>query len=83
MAVRKIRSFVARLVVVAVLAVTLAVGSVAVGHPADASAAKYSCAQAYALGQAWMNYGDIMYAYGNYTAAAAGYGRAAAYFDFC
>jgi hypothetical protein len=71
MAVRKIRSVVSRLVVVAVLAVTLVAGSVAVGHPADASAAKFTCEQAYALSQAGMNYGDIMYVYGNYTAAGA------------
>jgi tetratricopeptide (TPR) repeat protein len=83
MAIRKIWSVVSRLVVVAVLAVTLVAGSVAVGHPADAAAAKYTCAQAYALGQAWMNYGDIMYANGNYTAAANAYGKAVAYFDFC
>jgi hypothetical protein len=78
-----IRSSVVRLVLVACLAVTLVGGSIALSSPSEASAAKYTCAQALSLSRMWLSIGDVYYSVGSYAAAAAAYGKSAAYADFC
>jgi hypothetical protein len=82
-ALRNIRAMGGRLLVVAVLAIALIGGSVTVSNPSDASAARYTCEQAYALGQAWATYGDVMYAYGYLGAATSAYAKASVYFNYC
>jgi hypothetical protein len=84
MAARKFRSIIARFVVVAGLAVALFVGSAAAFQPAGASAMpQYTCEQAFTLGEIWYAYGQVMFSLGQMTNAAAAWGKAAAYFDYC
>jgi hypothetical protein len=82
---RKVRAAVARLVVVAGLAVAVTAGSVAVGHPSQASAmpSLADCYTSYRLGQSWQVYGDLMWGYGYYSQARVAYSVANSYFSVC
>jgi hypothetical protein len=84
MVTQKIRGMVGRFLVIAALALSIGAGSVAVSHPAHASAMpKYTCAQAYQLGQYWQTMGDLYFAWEMWSSAANAYGKASAYYDYC
>jgi hypothetical protein len=81
---RKFRAAIVRLVVVASLAIAVIVGSAAVS-PANVSAMPNldQCYASYRLGQSWRAYGDLMWAYGQYSQARLAYSIANSYFSVC
>jgi hypothetical protein len=81
---RSIRAIGGRLLVVAVLAIVMTTGFVAVDHPSGASAApKLNCLESMQVGQAWQVYGDLMAAYGYTSQARLAYVIANNYFAAC
>jgi hypothetical protein len=84
MALQKLRRMVGRLVVIAALALTIGVGSVAVSSPAQASAQpRLTCAQAYQVAKCFTMVGNDAYSVGDYAAAASAYGTASEFLDWC
>ena len=62
-----------RFAIVALAAATVTIGSLAIVQPASAA---MKCSTAMALASAYMATGDVLYALGQVSAAAAYYGRA-------
>jgi hypothetical protein len=83
MALRKIRGMATRFVVNAALALSIGVGAVAVGNPAEVSASEYSCRDAYALGQYYQQQGDFYYAAKMWKDAIRAYERAVDFYEIC
>jgi hypothetical protein len=78
-----IRSIIVKLLIVGSLALTLGGGSVAMSHPSHASAARYSCEQAIALGDMYMSFGNVWLSLGDPVRAANNFGKAEAYYSYC
>ncbi len=84
MAVLKIRTTVARLVFVALFAVALLVGSLAVGPSSRASAEpNYTCSQALAMARLYFNVSNVFSANGNVAMSYYYFGKGEAFFNFC
>jgi hypothetical protein len=85
MSARKIRTAVGRLVVIGSLAIAVIAGSIGMNAPSKASAMPdlTSCYTAFRLGQIWQSYGDLMWAYGNYSEARVAYAVANSYRSVC
>jgi hypothetical protein len=83
MSARTIRAVVGRFVVVGALVIAVVIGSVGVRQSSVAAEGKYTCEQAGALGRMWLAVGNVFLAYDSSGAAAAAFGRATAYFDYC
>jgi hypothetical protein len=77
--VRGMRSAVARLVVVAGLAIAIFVGSVAVGGSSEASAMPLTCAQALAMSEYMLSVSNVYLGLGDYQRASYYLGKADAY----
>src|SRR4051794_36577972 len=84
MGIQNIRAMAARLLVIAVLALAISAGFVAVDQPSGTSAMpKLNCLDAVKLGQSWQVYGDWLTASGYYVQAATAYAKADSYFGMC
>jgi hypothetical protein len=84
-ALRSIRAMAGRLLVVAVLAIVMTTGFVAVDHPSHASAAPNlsACIASVRVGNSWMTYGDLMWSYGYYDAAEEAWRVGNTYLNVC
>jgi hypothetical protein len=84
-ALQHIRAMVRRFVVIAALAIMVVAGSVGMNASSEASAAPNlaNCYASFRLGQTWQVYGDLMWAYGNYSEARVAYAIANSYRSVC
>jgi hypothetical protein len=80
---RRAWSAVARLALVAGLAVALLVGTLALGPRSEASAATMTCEDAIMLGNMYQASGLVMNSFGSYQQASYYFGKASAYYSFC
>ncbi len=84
MAIQTIKTALARVVLIASLALTVATGSVALaGVPDVAAMPRYTCDQALALSKTYLATGNVFFGLGEYQMASFYYGMAAAYADYC